>query len=296
MTRFYLKTSLSQSYPFYYSSFKSITSTAAILTIAVFLFNYVIEPFSYNFEEHRFSFLVISLFNGLLVGIVLMAFLLLLNITISNSFQEEAWTIGKEISLWITILLLIGIANFFLRELIYDNPNNFSFRYLVTEVVNTFIVGSFFAVIGVMANYIYLLRSNAKNSLKWNELIKTPSHSKRGKSQITITAPSEQDTLVFRSSDFFFAKSDGNYVEFMIKNENGTLTRKITRNTLANVEEQFSNYKNILKVHRSYIVNLQHVQSVSGNAQGYKLTLSNTNIPVPVSRTYIPVLDAVLQK
>ncbi len=296
MTRFYLKTSLSQSYPFYYSSFKSIAGTAVVLTVAVFLFNYIIEPFSYNFEEHRFSFLIISLFNGLLVGVVLMAFLLLLKITIPKSFREEAWTVGKEISLWVTILLLIGIANFFLRELIYDNPNNFSFRYLVTEVVNTFIVGSFFAVIAVMANYIYLLRSNAKNSLKWNELIKTPPDANKSKSRITITAQNEQDKLVFCHSDFLFAKSDGNYVEFYIKKENGDISWEITRNTLKNVEEQFLNYKYIFKVHRSYIVNLQHVQSVSGNAQGYKLTLSNTNIPVPVSRTYIPVLDAVLQK
>lgn len=292
----FLNISLSQPYPFYYSSFKGIAGTAVVLTVAVFLFNYIIEPFSYNFEEHRFSFLVISLLNGLLVGVVLMAFLLLLKITIPNSFQEEAWTIGKEISLWITILLLIGIANFFLRELIYDNPNNFYFRYLVTEVVNTFIVGSFFAVIAVMANYIYLLRSNVKNSLKWNELIEAPPHANKSKSRITITAQNEKDKLVFRNSDFLFAKSDGNYVEFFIKKENGDIYRKITRNTLTNVEEQFSNYKNILKVHRSYIVNLQHVHSVNGNAQGYKLTLNSTNIPIPVSRTYIPVLDAVLQK
>lgn len=72
---------------------------AAIFTIAVFLFNYIIEPFSYNFDEHRFSFLVISLFNGMLVGIVFMVFISLLRITLPKSFQEETWTIGKEILL-----------------------------------------------------------------------------------------------------------------------------------------------------------------------------------------------------
>ena len=291
-----MKAWLSQPYPFYYSSIKSILGIAVILTVAVFLFNYIIEPFSYNFDEHRFSFFVISLLNGLLVGIVITAFLFLSRITVSTYFREEGWTIRKEITLWATLLLLIGIANFFLRELIYDNPNNSSLRYLVTEIVNTFIIGSFFALIAVMANYIYLLRTSAQNSLKWNELIKTPSQAKRGKSQITIKAPSEQDTLVFRSSDFFFAKSDGNYVEFMIVNENGDISRKIIRNTLSNVEEQFLNYKHILKVHRSFIVNLQHVKSVKGNAQGYKLTLDSTDFRVPVSRTYVPVLDKAMQQ
>lgn len=269
---------------------------AAIFTIAVFLFNYIIEPFSYNFDEHRFSFLVISLFNGLLVGIVFMAFLLLLRITIPNSFREETWTIGKEILLWFSLLLLIGIANFFLRELIYDNPNNFTFGYLVTEIVNTFIIGALFAIVAVMANYIHLLRSSTEKTLKWNELINNPPYSKAEESQITIIAPSPQDTMVFHNFDFLFAKSDGNYVEFTIRNEDGTTHRRITRNTLANVEEQFQGYDTILRVHRSFIVNLQHVQSVKGNAQGYKLTLNGTKTRVPVSRAYIPVLDEALQE
>lgn len=282
-------------YPFYYSTFKSIVGMATILIITVFLFNYIIEPFSYNFDEHQFSFLVISLFNGLLVGIVFMAFLLLLRVSIPNSFREENWSIGKELLLWFCLLLLMGIANFFLRELIYDNPNNFTFGYLVTEIANTFIIGSLFAIIAVMANYIHLLRSSTEKTLKWNELIKNPSQSKSEESHITITASSPQDTIVFQISDFLFAKSDGNYVEFTIRNEDGTADRRIVRNTLANVEEQFKGYDDILKVHRSFIVNLKHIQSVQGNAQGYKLLLNGSKLCVPVSRSYIPVLDKALQ-
>jgi hypothetical protein len=292
----YLKTRLYYPYPFYYSSFKSIAGMAAIFTIAVFLFNYIIEPFSYNYDEHRFSFLVISLFNGLLVGIVLMAFLLLLRISIPNSFRDKAWTIGKEILLWISLLLLIGIANFFLRELIYDNPNNFSFKYLVTEIVNTFIIGSLFATVAVMANYIHLLRSSTEKALKWNELIENSRHLDTVESQITITGPSQQDAIVFQSSNFLFAKSDGNYVELTIQNENGAIQRRIIRNTLSNVEEQFQGYNAILKVHRSFIVNLQHIQSVKGNAQGYKLTLNGTKTRVPVSRANISALDKALHE
>lgn len=114
-------------------------------------------------------------------------------------------------------------------------------------------------------------------------------------SQITITAPSPKHTIVFQNSDFLFAKSDGNYVEFIIRNEDGTTYRRITRNTLANVEEQFQGYDTNLRVHRSFIVNLQQVLSVQGNAQGYKLTLNGTKTRVPVSRTYMPVLDEALQ-
>lgn len=43
---------------------------AGILSIVVTFFLFFIRPFSYNFAEHRFPFLMISLFNGLLVGIL----------------------------------------------------------------------------------------------------------------------------------------------------------------------------------------------------------------------------------
>jgi hypothetical protein len=287
---------LNSPYPFYYSSFKSIAGTAAALTVAVFLFIYIIEPFSYNFDEHRYSFLVISLLNGILVGTVITIFLLLLKFTTPTLFQEENWTVGKEISLWLSLLLFIGVANFFLRELIYDNPDNFSLRYLITEISNTYVVGSLFALVAIMANYIHLLRSSTEKSIEWNELFEGQANFQEEDSQITVTSPSSQDTQSFKISDFLFAKSDGNYVEFEIKSETGTTNRKIARNTLSNVYDQLSRYDKIVRVHRSYIVNLEHVQSVSGNAQGYKISLHHTDILIPVSRTYIPVLDAVLKK
>jgi DNA-binding LytR/AlgR family response regulator len=41
----------------------------------------------------------------------------------------------------------------------------------------------------------------------------------------------------------------------------------------------------LFRCHRSFIVNLAQVKSVSGNAQGYRLHFSDPSITIPVSRT-----------
>ncbi len=53
----------------------------------------------------------------------------------------------------------------------------------------------------------------------------------------------------------------------------------------------------LVRVHRSYLVNLQRVARVSGNAQGYRLHLSAPDVePVPVGRTYSEAVLATLQR
>jgi DNA-binding LytR/AlgR family response regulator len=45
-----------------------------------------------------------------------------------------------------------------------------------------------------------------------------------------------------------------------------------------------------VKCHRSCIVNLDKVVKVSGNAQGFKLHLKETDFVVPVARKYSEVV------
>jgi DNA-binding LytR/AlgR family response regulator len=52
------------------------------------------------------------------------------------------------------------------------------------------------------------------------------------------------------------------------------------------LEEQF-NKRQIKRCHRSYIINESKIVSVRGNAQGLKLSLSNVEEEVPVSRSYL---------
>jgi hypothetical protein len=268
---------------------------AIILVVVVTLFQYVFQPFSYDFEEHRFSFFTISLLNGFLVSFVFLIFITILKTLTPNFFRRQQWTVGKEIGFWAVLLLAIGIGMFFRRELIYNNPNNLSFRYLITEVVNTFLVGSLIAIVSVMINYIQLLKSTTKKAKTWDKLVQNFRKDQYEDPSITITAKSPKDNINFRLSEIVYATSDGNYVEFYLQDQKGKISRYIKRNTLSGTEEQLSNHPSILRTHRSYLVNIHKIDSVRGNAQGYKLTLTGIETQIPVSRNHIPSFEAAME-
>jgi hypothetical protein len=287
---------LNQPYPCYYDSWRTILKLTIILIISVTFFLYLFQPFTVNFDEHKFSWFFISLFRGLLVGSVFLLFTAILRVTVPEHLQDQNWTVGRELLFITAVLLLIGLGNFFLRELIYDNPDNFSLRYFRAEVGNTFLVGFLFAVIGVMINYMHLLKSTARKAKTWDDLISKSQQQPPVDPEITISAESPQDVISFRLDAFLYAVVDGNYVEFFLRDENDQVKRYITRNTLKNVEKQLNPHQNMIRVHRSFLVNLNKIESVKGNAQGYKLSLSGVEMPIPVSRGYISEFDRAISR
>jgi DNA-binding LytR/AlgR family response regulator len=64
------------------------------------------------------------------------------------------------------------------------------------------------------------------------------------------------------------------------------LSKKLLRNSLKAVTESLVEHPQLFRCHKSYLVNLLNVVHVSGNAQGYKLHLLNTDFRVPVSRQH----------
>lgn len=62
------------------------------------------------------------------------------------------------------------------------------------------------------------------------------------------------------------------------------------RSSLSRLENQLEG-QNIVRCHRSFIVNLDKVEKVTGNAQGYKLHLETPELVVPVARKYSEIVE-----
>lgn len=63
--------------------------------------------------------------------------------------------------------------------------------------------------------------------------------------------------------------------------------KKITeRATIKNIEEATSGSP-VVKSHRSFLVNVNDIINISGNAQGLLLELSDCDRSIPVSRSYV---------
>ena len=60
----------------------------------------------------------------------------------------------------------------------------------------------------------------------------------------------------------------------------------LIRNSIKSIEEQLIIFKNIIRCHRSYIVNLDMVSKMSGNARNFNLHIEKLGFKIPVSRSF----------
>ena len=113
-------------------------------------------------------------------------------------------------------------------------------------------------------------------------------------SNIFIQTLVKGDNFNLKEANFLFAKAEGNYSEVVLLKE-GKIEKYLKRISIKELESQLCSRHKIFKTHRSYLVNLFFVDSVSGNAQGYKLKLKEHLEIVPVSRKRIPSFEKRMQ-
>lgn len=274
---------LIQPYPLYYSG-RTLWIISGLLFIMSIFFNYFFEPFEVSVPEHKMDFFWISFIHALIPILVLQ----LLSLFFLIPKVEENWAIGKEIRFVFLFVLLVGFAQFLIRDIIYDNPNNWSFRYLYEEIRNTFLVGTLFVLILVPLNFIRLNSKNIKNASVLNashDLLEPIQNSK-----ISIKTNLKNENLEFDINSLLFARADGNYVELFLREEK--INKVLKRITIKELESVLKPYSNIVKTHRSYLVNMYHIKNITGNAQSYKLQLNNFDETIPVSRNMITNFNA----
>lgn len=276
---------LSQPYPFYYHA-KNLWIVAGLLFVMTIFFNYIFKPFEVYMPEHKMDYFWISSIHAC-GPVVIIGLLFLLKTT---SKTVERWNVRNEILLIVCYLLLVGITQFLIRDIIYNNPNNWSWRYLYEEIRNTFLLGTLFAILLTSLNYNRLNSKHIKNANALNlpyKVLKPTTNS-----IVIIKTQVQSDTFKLNLDSLLFAKAEGNYVELYL-NEN-KINKVLKRITLKELESTLEPYTNIIKTHRSYLVNLHHVKNIAGNAQGYKLRLNNYNEKIPVSRNMIQKFDAIV--
>jgi DNA-binding LytR/AlgR family response regulator len=99
---------------------------------------------------------------------------------------------------------------------------------------------------------------------------------------VTITSENQGETFSIAPAALLFIRSADNYAEVYFE-ESGQVSRKVVRNSLKNLEASL-NLPTMLRCHKSYLVNTNRINHVSGNAQGYKLHFKGTDLLIPVSR------------
>ena len=73
----------------------------------------------------------------------------------------------------------------------------------------------------------------------------------------------------------------------------GKIERRELRTTLTALKADLP-YDNIFQCHRSFLVNINNIESAKGNSNGYLLRFNVCRDTIPVSRTFVPSLRKYL--
>lgn len=270
---------LSQPYPNGFSSWQRslVTALGAGTFIAFFLIFF--QPFNLNEWQNPNKNIYLLGFGLVTVLMLLLQWLVLPSI-FKKTYSEIHWTVGKHILSNILTIALISLGNITYNFLIFGGGETSG---IWGMVVATMAIGIFPTFAITYINYAHNLRKYSSFEAQI-PIQSIEEKTLETNTNITFIAENEKDKIQVSVADLLYIESSDNYATIVFWKKD-KLQKELIRGSLSRLESQISqNF--IQRCHRSYIVNLHQVVSVSGNAQGYKLHFENTDLLVPVARKY----------
>lgn len=107
---------------------------------------------------------------------------------------------------------------------------------------------------------------------------------------LTITGENEKVLMAINYHQLLMVKSAGNYLElFYLKAEK--MTKELVRASLKDLES-IINSTTVIRVHRSYMINTEHIASYKKTRKGYTVLIDKVpDVVVPVSSGFKPIFE-----
>lgn len=275
--------------------YTTIISGTCLLILAIF------EPFNYRLNS-IWQFL-------LLLGFVMVGFVMclisyfLFPAVFKNFYNPERWTVGKNILHYTITLLIAGLLVCLLDMVILPGltVGTGSIYISSNEMLNVFFIDMLAGItIGLIPVTIIIfltknraLHQNLKAAIELNQALAERSVAQTEEKELLTLAGNTKETIEVSPREIYYIEASGNYVEIYYGNKD-KMQQKLLRATIKQIEEQLHEYPELVRCHRAFIVNSNHITRVNGNAQGYRLRLNNITPEIPVSRTYMKSLKETL--
>lgn len=270
--------SLNKKYPFNDDLNLNIKSIAWI-SLGVFLFLLFFQPFNPQNPDFNNKLLIFAGFS--LITLLLFGFLrILIPSVFSKQLDFANWNIAKELFLNLLFLVLNSAAFVFFARYVGKTTVTF---HLVIEIV---IISFASMVVWILINEFQYLKNQIKSLSSKIEVAEEIDFTPNENIEIVFETANKLESFQLFIEQIILVKSANNYIEVIyLKDEK--VSRRLIRNTLTNTEELFSKYPNMIRCHRSCIVNKSFIQKVTKEADGLKLDLFDYPQKIHVSRQYV---------
>ncbi len=274
--------------PEYFTDKRNIVSFVLFTAIFALVFINIYAPFGIDswlnvtdFQLFFYSSIVILI--GMLVIALSRLMMYLLSRKKSIRYGEYAlWIFGEILSMAFVYAL---IQRFFLL-----GQKDFM------EILrNTVRITAFIILLPYVIYWLYLSFKEKYNLLEKMSIIRPGNSENINERQNAVTwsmIPFRDEKGILRFSvkqeDLLYLEAADNYVLIHYLDGDKQLKYMI-RTTLKRIEQEFS-AKNLVRCHRSFMINIDHVRTIRKEKEGLIINFeSPVNITVPISKTYLDV-------
>ncbi|KMQ66202.1 hypothetical protein ACM46_01170 [Chryseobacterium angstadtii] len=265
-------------------SFKEILFSSVIAGISIYLFLIVFQPFGTENFHHPYKYLLLFPYSIIFGGAFFLAG--------CSTIHFKEWNIGSELLKITAILFSSSIVSYFYNILFISHVTA-SFENYLYMFLYCLAVGIPISSIYILSRYIYLKTIHEKEADQISRHLADHSVSTENKDQQKLFISANNTKLEIQENHFICAQSMENYC-LIYFSEYDQVKKLMIRTSLSHLLEQVQT-DSIKRCHRSYIINLNRVKSLKGNAQGYKLSLPEIDFEIPVSRSFISTIIPKLQ-
>ena len=252
----------------------------------VFLFLLLFKPF--GFHELANQTLYYSFIYGLITAVLMMLFFIISPLIFSKFFNPSKWVIYKMLLFVFLIVIAVSFFNWMYSVNYLPQTVNSSDHTVLFFLSSTMLIGVFPILI-----YLYISENihnkrhkkiahsitDSNNSIPKKEVVNS--------GNITLLGENKEESLTISFESFLYINSEKNYASVFYTEKN-EIKESLLRVSLAKLEEQLSDYKSIIRCHKSYLVNTSKVKEIKGNARSYLLRIpcDKKEILIPVSRSF----------
>jgi hypothetical protein len=240
----------------------------------VFLFLILFKPFGLDNNPNYILFSAYMTTSGGFAGLIATV---LIPLIFPGYFNEDKWTLKRNLVWVLGINLIFANIMFFALNIFlickYNSFQEFTYKTYLWWAYLQLLFGVPLGIIINLTNQYYLLKKHIKIAANINNSIEQ-------KNEFVSQSHIEFDVDKFTKvkidiNSLLFIEALGNYLNVIYQN-NGV--KKITiRETIYNIELKINSPGVIYKPHRSYLVNLQKIYKITGDAQGLKVHFKDIN-------------------
>jgi DNA-binding LytR/AlgR family response regulator len=267
--------------------------------ISVFIM-IVIAPF--DFQEMSMEMRIpVALLFGLIASLSVILVVWGLRNLFPAYMDPDQWTVGKEIALFVAVVLAIS-AFIVLAFTILGLSDNSLPSLLYGIVLKTIGIAILPIIILVLFEQLSYHRLQLVKARELNKSV-SESHGKRGifpgsvqgdpPEKVLFEGENEKPVAFLDADKIAYLKAEGNYVEIYHQEGSPRMQRVLVRNRLKNCLQKLPESQ-FFHCHKSFVVNTHWITEIRGNARNLELVLKNSDIPIPVSRSRVGELEGLL--